>query len=158
MFSPEQDKLVVNHAEAPGCLYTLSHPTEEIAAGELLELVDFQNSALGIGSHIALGTRVFKEAIMAVRSASSDSTHIDNDGPYKDPFLHVYRLPGSPKGMTVWTTPNVHLRLADFYLGVQALKDYYDDLTDEERLVVFAEKGRLVVHDVLYDDQVQELA
>lgn len=155
MYSPELGQMLTSQASEKGCIYDINRPDEGIASGDLLELVDFHRSAASIGSAAALGTRVFKESIMAVTtdgSVSASST--DNDT--TDPFSHVWRLPGSPDGLTVWTSPNIHMRLLDFYIEAQALKDFYDALTDEDKLRVFAKKGRRVVSDVIYDDGVVE--
>lgn len=148
MYSPELGKMMTAHAHKNGCLYDVTRPVDDIASGELLELVDFQHSARSIGSAAALGTRVFKESVTAVSGVSS-SPNLREDN---DPFSHVWRLPGDPKGLTVWTDPNIHMRLQDFYLELQALKDFYDSLTADERQRVFAKKGQRVVSDVIYDD------
>lgn len=153
MYSPELNKILVSRAEAPGCLYDLSRPDEAIEAGQLLELVDFQNSARSIGSLASLGTRVFKEAVQSL-SLGDEAFKVQSDHNEQttNPFAHVWRLPGSPNGLTVWTTPNIHMCLQNFYIQTQALKDYYDGLTDEQRLYVFAKKGSLLVRDVIYDE------
>jgi hypothetical protein len=156
MYSPELGQMLTAQASEKGCIYDISRPDEGVASGDLLELVDFHRSAASIGSAAALGTRVFKESIMAVTADGPDSAKSIDTDTTRDPFSHVWRLPGSPNGLTVWTSPSIHMRLQDFYIEAQALKDYYDALTEQDRLRVFAKKGRLVVRDVIYDDGVIE--
>lgn len=154
MYSPELNKMLVSEAEAPGCIYTIRRPEEDIEAGLLLELTDFQNSAQSIGSLAALGTRVFKESVRALSLGEDQfKTELAHSEHTTNPFVHAWRLPGSPQGLTIWTTPNITMYLRDFYIQTQALKDYYDGLTEQQRLKVFAKKGSLVVRDVIYDDE-----
>lgn len=152
MYSPELNEMLVPRYEDGGGVYDIGSRAEEVDSGMLLELTDFHNSAQTIGSTAALGTRVFKESVMAVTTSfPNDGSNVNVDD-VTNPFLHVWRLHGSPNGRTIYTTPSITLCLQNFYIRTQALKDYFDNLTDDQKLEVFAKKGSLVVRDVIYDD------
>lgn len=147
MYTTDSGGILVSRTEAGGGVYDLSRPEGAITSGDLLELEDFHNSARSIGSMAALGTRVFKEALGAVTSGHFDPT--DQPG---SPFEYIWNLNGGPLGFTIYAEPTITLRLRDFYIRTESLKDYYDGLSKKDRLVVFAQKGSLLVRDVIYDD------
>lgn len=145
MYAPDFG-ILVSRAEAGGGVYDINRPEEAIASGNLLELEDFRNSAKSIGTIAALGTRVFKEALGAVTSGHFDS------GQPGSPFEYIWNLNGGPNGLTIFADSTITLWLRDYYIKTEVLKDYYDGLSKKERLVVFAQKGSLLVRDVIYDD------
>lgn len=151
----ERGEVVVGHAERGGAVYDLSRPHDEIAAGALLELIDFRDAARSIGAKIGLGTEAFK---LSIRGLTGPHRRYTDECPDLDPFCQVWRLPGDGSRTIYFDDITLDMSLSNYYIKTQALKDFYDGLVEDKKSAEYYGKRTFeVVRSVIYDDQDMDL-